>query len=227
MTDLTTIPTLMKDFWLILPAVLLVPFITYFLGRLGNNTDRILEYRTFLDIDEVKANYKLKNMPNLKSGTKLIIPEEFRSLKEEIDNRIKNKTYNTANYELLYLKIKSFGKSIVTSGLVSVTLRSVDKKESWNLDVSLPILEENEEIFIPLNRLDFPEIEIYIEEIKIKYRTQSGEKMLYQSTREKNKINETVVKDSYSVKKFNLFYYAIDKNKGRNAGWIYLNNDEE
>ncbi|MRX52358.1 hypothetical protein GJU41_00110 [Bacillus idriensis] len=219
--------TLMEAFWRILPAVLIAPFITFFLGRLGNITDRKLEYRTFFDVDEVTANYKLKNMPNLKNGTKLIIPNQFISLEKEIENRIRNKSINPSKIQLAYLHVKPFGNGIITGSSISVTLRSVDKKESWKLDISLPILEQNEEIFIPMDRLDMYEIEFFIEEIEMKYRTQAGEKMLYKSTRRKIENNETIVKISYSVKKFNLFYYPIDNQKGRNAGWIFLTNDKD
>jgi hypothetical protein len=222
-TDLSFI----ELFWKFLPAALLVPFITFFLGRLGNNLDKKLEYRTFLDVAELTANYKLKNMPNIKNGTKLIIPNEFSSLEKEIDSRIKNNTIMPAKAQLVYLKVKSFGKSIITSGSVSITIRSVDKQDSWNLDISLPILEVNEEVYIPMDRFDKYEVEFYIEQILIKYRTQSGEKMLYKSTRRKNDNFETVVKNSISVKKLNLYYYAIDKNNGRNAGWIFLNTEKD
>ncbi|WP_141536327.1 hypothetical protein [Priestia megaterium] len=223
MTDLTTVELL----WKLLPAALVVPFITFALGRLGNGADRKLEYRTFVDVGEVTANYKLKNMPNLKSGTKLITPKEYSSLEKEIEKRIKTNRLNPTTVQLIYLKVKTFGKSIVTSGTIGIKMRSADKTDSWSLDISLPILEPNEEIYIPLDRLDKYEVEYYVEEVRVKYRTQSGERIFYRNLSQKNAYDKTVTINSYKVKKFNLFYFAIDKNKGRNAGWIFLDNDKD
>ncbi|MDG4655547.1 hypothetical protein P6P90_04755 [Ectobacillus antri] len=225
MTDLTTILTLIKELWIILPAALLVPFITFFLGRLGSNKDRKLKYRTFIDIDEIVANYKLKNLPDVKNGTKLIIPEEYKGLEKEVDARIKRNELISTKFN--FLKIKPLGESIVTSGWISIKMRSTTGKERWSLSTSLPIISKDEEIYLPTDRLDKLNVEYYLEEIKIKYQTQVGEKLIFKSTRRKNKGNETVVKDSHSVKRFLLFSYDIQNSKGKNAEWIFLNNEKD
>ncbi|MGF9946588.1 hypothetical protein ABEX44_25630 [Priestia megaterium] len=218
----------METFWKYLPAALLVPCVAYFLGRWGSNTDRRLEYRTFMDIDEIEAEYKLKNMPDLKSGTRLIIPHEYLELEQSIKKMIKANTFRSSESKLHYLKVKVLGESLITSGTVKLKMEQTDnshKTESWNLDVSLPILEPNEEVFIPINRLEDLVREFYIKEIEVKYRTQSGERMRYRSVRRKRN-NETIIRNSYGVKKFHLYYWSIDKNKGRNSSWTFLDNSK-
>ncbi|MGM0887180.1 MAG: hypothetical protein ACQEW5_09460 [Bacillota bacterium] len=217
MLDVVTI----KDFWIIFPS-LLVPIIAFFLGRFGHYTDRKLEYRTFLESDPITAIYKLKNMPNIKSGTRLLIPDEYISLKKEIDTGSIPPTV-----KLTYLKIKSYGKSIVTNVWISVTLRDDDTKKSWYLDISLPTIDKDEEIFIPMDSLDRLDFDFYIAEIKMTYQTQAGEKLRYTSKRTRNAIKEIVVKNSHSVKKYHLFYHSISSAKGSNVGWIYLDNDKD
>ncbi|MFD6206744.1 hypothetical protein [Peribacillus sp. NPDC060253] len=222
MTDLTMI----EAFWRILPAALLVPFITFYLGRLGSYKDRKLKYRTFLDVDELVAKYRLENLPNLKNGTKLIIPKEHKSLEEEINDQIKQRKYDSNN-TLNYLKISPLGESIITSGWLKVEMRSTKEKEKWYLVCSLPIIKKDEEVYIPTDQIDKLNYEYYISEIKVKYQTQAGEKLLFKRSSRKNKKNETVVKDSHGVKKWNLFYYGIQNTNGSNAEWIFLNRDKE
>ncbi|CAI8951346.1 PHB domain-containing protein [Priestia megaterium] len=222
--------TVVELLWKLLPAALVAPFITFGLGRLGSNTDRKLGYRTFIDIDEVRCQYKLENMPNLKSGTKLITTEAFKKVEKKIESMIEEENYDVSEGRFNYLKVKSYGKSIVTSGTISIKMVKEDKTDSWNLDIALPILEPNEEIFIPLDRLEDIGIVSYIENIEIKYRTQSGERMRYKSVRKRNNPNnpkETSITNSYDVKKLNLYYWAIDKNKGRNSSWIFLDNEKD
>src|SRR4051812_7577528 len=89
MPDLTTLELM----WKLLPAALLVPFLTFFLGRLGNYQDRKLKYRTFIETDEIMATFKLKNYKNkIEEGTRLLIPKEYKSLEKEIDQKIKQET---------------------------------------------------------------------------------------------------------------------------------------
>lgn len=222
MTDIS----LMETFWKLLTAALLVPFITFFLGRIGSYKDRILEYRTFLDVDELMAKNKLENLPNLKNGTKLIIPKEYKSLEEEINGQIKLNKYDS-NTKFSYLKIRPLGKSIITSGWLKVEMRSTKGIEKWYLICSLPIIEKDEEVYIPTDRIDKLNIEYYIAEVTVKYQTQAGEKLLFKRSSRRNKNNETVVKDSHSVKKWKLFYCGIQNTKGSNAEWIFLNSDKE
>lgn len=214
--------TMIEIVWRILPAALLVPFITYFLARIGNYNDRKLEYRTFIETDEIVASYKLKNLPNLKNGTRLIIPEEYK----DFDNYINNSDPSSFS-KCNYLKIKTFGKSIITGVWISVTMKSNDRKKIWDLDISIPIIDVNEEIFIPIDRFDNYGEDFYTGEIKINYQTQTGEKLLYKCIQSRNRRNETVVTNSHYLKKYHLFYRNINKNKGSNISWIFLNTDKD
>lgn len=208
--------------WKLLPVALLVPFITFFLGRVGTNAERKLEYRTFLHVDEITAKYNLKNMPAIKSRTRLFKPYEYQGYETWLNKRAQDGTLNIDNFDLKYLKIQSFGKSIVTSGSISIKMNSQREDMVWYLNVSLPILDVNEEIYIPVERVAMLNVSYYIKEVVINYRTQSGEKMRFKSTIEKVE-DSTIVKNTYSVKKFNLFFQPIDKHKGNNMQWSFLN----
>lgn len=221
MMDLVT----MKNFWVFLPPAILVAFITFFLGRLGTYKDRKLKYRTYLETDEIKATYKLKNhLSNIEDGTRLVIPKEYKDLEEVIKAQIKRGEYDSTN-EWNYFKIQPMGESIIPSGSLNLTMRSTEGKNIWHLTCSLPLIGKEEAIYIPTDRLGRMGIEYYIAEIKIMYQTQSGEKLLYKSSRRKNSKGETVITESHSVKKYKLYYSSIHSSKGSNMEWIFLNKD--
>lgn len=210
--------------WSLLPVALLVPFVTFFLGRVGTSTERKLEYRTFLYIDEITAKHNLKNMPAIKSGTKLFKPYEYQVLENRLATQGQDEILNIDNFEFKYLKIQSFGKSIVMSGSISIQMNNKSESEKWYLNVSLPILDVNEEIYIPVERVEMLGINYYIKEVVINYRTQSGEEMRFKSISE-HTAESSIVKNIYSVKKFKLFFRPIDKYKGNNMQWSFLKGD--
>ncbi|WP_077303998.1 hypothetical protein [Terribacillus halophilus] len=215
MTKLEFIDSLLKS---------TIPFVStivaFMLGRLGTNTDRKLEYRTYLDVDEISAQYNLKNMSSIKDGTRLIMPNEFI----DIYNEIETGEY-VVDRDFQYLKIRPIGKSIISSASINVIMKSVDKKDTWSLDISLPILEVNEEIYIYLHRKENLNRRFYVESTAIKYQTQSGEKILYKSE-QSVEGNQIIFKSSVSTKK--LFgYKSINDTEMNTMAWIYLNRNND
>lgn len=216
-------------FWQVVPAAVIAAIVTFTLNRFGSSTDRKLKYRTFLDVDEVNAQYKLRDMPNLKSGTKLVTTDDYKLLDKEIKKKIALNDFNSTATVLNYLKVRVVGESIITSGTVNLILRRNDDSETWPLKISLPILQPNEEIYIPTNRVKDLGNKYHIQDIEVNYRTQSGESMCYKSVRKRSDLDNeksAIITNSYKVKKFNLYHKAIDKNVGRNASWIFLDNDK-
>lgn len=221
--------------WKILPVALIVPFITFFLGRLGNHRDRKLKYRTFIETDEILATYKLKDYKkNTEKGTRILIPKEYKSLEKDIKQKIEKETRDALglsgatkilNKSWNYLKIKPLGESITTSCFIEIEMKCIqDETQKWDLKLSLPILKQNEEIFIPTDRLDKLDIEYYISLIKISYQTQVGDKMLYKSIRNREN-GETIIEETHSIKSYFFFNQKIQSKKGSNIEWIFLEKD--
>lgn len=215
------------DIWTIVPAALIAPFITFFLGRMASNFDKKLNHRTYLMIDEIQANYKLKNYKHFKDGTKLILPDSFKPLELKLDQLIKSGNFTPSESKMNFLKIKPFGESIITSGWVQLYLKSTYNGEKWTVETNLPILGKNEEIFIAIDKVEYLTTEHLIEKIIIEYTTQANEKILYKSFRRKNKDNEILITESHSVKKYKLFYKKIQNSKTCNMEWLFLNSDNK
>lgn len=214
--------------WRFLPAILLVPFITFFLGRLGSNKERKLEYRTFFQVKEMSADYKLTNVPTLKTGTKHLLPKEFESAKEMIDERIKDPSLGKVP-KIAYLNLSTFGKSIITGCDIYIKVGFMDQNQkNHELKISLSVLEKDEEIYIPIDSLEMDDGgNMFVKEIRIKYMTQAGEKMLFKSIRRKTDIKDVIVNDKHSVKIFGFFYVPITSSKGNNIGWLVLKGNEK
>lgn len=210
---------ILEVLWRFLPAVLLVPFITFFLGRLGNNKERKLEYRTFFHAIETLANYKLTNDPTLKNGTKHLLPHQFLSAKKIFDDRVKNPQLGTIP-QILYLRLNVFGKSILTGCHIHIEIENED--EDFDIDVALSVIAVEEQIFIPLDSLEMIKTGMRVREIKIKYTTQAGEKMIFESIRNKNKDGDYIFIDKHSVRFLWFFNIPISSTRGPDTPMILL-----
>lgn len=122
-----------------------------------------------------------------------------------------------------YLKIRILGKSIIIGGEVKIIF---ENNENTLIEMNLPLLQPNEEIYIPLdisfnNLWGNPEP---IKEIEIKYRLQTGQSMRFMSKRTQQDHGETRT-DSYEILKF-FKYQKIHKYNGNDASWMYTANHE-
>lgn len=71
-------------------AAIIVPFITFILGRINEDHKVKFEYRTFMVMDEITGKYHLK-MLLCKEGVQVIIAKELREFRE-IYNRKKTRS---------------------------------------------------------------------------------------------------------------------------------------
>ena len=215
-----TIPTLITAI-----AAITVPFITFFLGRVNENYKTRLEYRTFLLIDEIKGQYHLKNAL-VKAGSKLLLPKSYESLENFISWKKLDRDPNFTDVNKFnYLQIKSLGKSIIIGGFIKITL---DNDEETLIETVLPLLEPNGEVYVPLD-VNYGNVSgkpYGVKKIWIEYQLQTGQKMKFVSKRNFKK-EQTVVKDSYWIKRFHLKYFRIHNLKSKNASWYYLNLNKE
>ncbi|WHY74597.1 hypothetical protein [Fictibacillus enclensis] len=200
-------------------SVFIVPVLAFFFARLGSNWDKKLEYRTFLDVGTIVHNYRLKGCPTLKTGSKMITPKQFATLEEGLlDNTL-------PPVPITYLQIKPFGKSIITSCRVKVVLKEAKNgTQIWLLDISLPILNKEEEVYIPLDSLEMKGSGYFVRHVKIDYETQVGEK--FQFIQNTFKVNEeSHFYETTRVRKF-IFLKSI-QSKGDKAGYVTLTNDKD
>lgn len=205
-------------------AMIIVAIISFITGRLNEKYKTNLEYRTFLDIEEILSSYNVGNSPTAKVGTKLLLPLSYKKLLNFLMERrldsdpdfIKSNRFN-------YLKIRILGKSIIIGGEVKIIF---ENNENTLIEMNLPLLQPNEEIYIPLdisfnNLWGNPEP---IKEIEIKYRLQTGQSMRFMSKRTQQDHGETRT-DSYEILKF-FKYQKIHKYNGNDASWMYTANHE-
>lgn len=61
-------------------AMIIVAIISFITGRLNEKYKTNLEYRTFLDIEEILSSYNVGNSPTAKVGTKLLLPLSYKKL---------------------------------------------------------------------------------------------------------------------------------------------------
>ncbi len=204
-------------------AAIIVPFITFILGRINEDYKVKFEYRTFVMLDEITGTYHLRNNPLVQRGAKLLLPKSYDGLQKFIkEKRLHLDDNFTGTSRFNYLQIKTIGKSIITGGHVKITLGNADESI---IETSLPFMTPNDEVYIPLdiNYGDVSGNNYGIKKIDISYQLQTGQRMKYKSVRTFHEENETTIKDSHSVKKFHLFYWEIQSSKNKNMGWNYLN----
>ncbi|PRS09035.1 hypothetical protein C6X95_18575 [Bacillus pumilus] len=204
-------------------AAIIVPFITFILGRINEDHKVKFEYRTFVVINEITGTYHLRNYPLVQRGARLLLPKSYDALEKFIKgNRLHldSNFINTSRFN--YLQIKTIGKSIITGGHAKIKLGNADESI---IETSLPFMSPNDEVYIPLdtNYGDVHGQNYGIKRIDISYQLQTGQRMKYKSVRTFHEGNETTIKDSHSVKRFHLFYWEIQSAKNKNMGWNYLN----
>lgn len=211
--------------WRLLPVALLVPFITFFLGRLGSNKERKLEYRTFFQATEMKAHFHLADNRFVRDGSKHLLPSHFKTSMEWLEEMTKNPEATINSFPRIdYVELGTFGKSILIACNIKIKVNDFSNNKDYEVKVSIPILEKEEEIFIPLTILDSEgkANEIFRKEIKIKYTTQAGEKLLYKSVRKVNKAGDIVATEKHSTKFLWFFYFPISSISGEDPVWTIL-----
>ncbi|MFP7312754.1 hypothetical protein, partial [Bacillus safensis] len=204
-------------------AAIIVPFITFILGRINEDLKVKFEYRTYVVLDEITGGYQLRDHPLVKRGAKLLLPKSYDGLEKFItDNRLHLDSDFTGASRFNYLQIKTIGKSIITGGHVEIEL---DNSAKSIIETSLPFMSPNDEVYIPLdiNYGDVHGRKYGIKRIDISYQLQTGQRMKFKSIRTFRVGNETTIRDSHSVKKFRLFYWKTQSSKNKNMGWNYLN----
>lgn len=209
--------------WRLLPAALIIPFITFFLGRLGTTKERRLEYRTFFHAAEMKKDYGLTDYPQLKDGTKLLLPKQFEITQDVLAEQFQKNLFETPP-KIDYIKLNAFGKSIITGCSMSIKVKNHSTNKNYDIRIALPILEKEEEVFIPFTCLENinEQADMYREKIEIKYTTQAGEKLLFESIIKENKKGEKTSIDRHSVRFLWFFYRPISSIRGEEAVWSTL-----
>ncbi|AOL27384.1 hypothetical protein NRS6186_09370 [Bacillus subtilis] len=205
-------------------AAIIVPFITFILGRINEDHKVKFEYRTFMVMDEITGKYHLKNAPFVKKGSKLLLPKSYESLEKFIIGKRLDQDENFTDVSRFnYLQVRTVGKSIITGGYIKIKLGNDDESI---IETSLPFMLPDDEVYIPLDitHENVTNRKYGIKRIDVWYQLQTGQRMKYKSVRSfKEEENETIIKDSHSVKKFHLYYWKIQNLRGKNMGWYYLN----
>ncbi|MFJ9291041.1 hypothetical protein [Bacillus halotolerans] len=206
-------------------AAIIVPFITFILGRINEDHKVKFEYRTFMVMDQITAKYHLKNAPFVKRGAKLLMPKSYESLEKFIIGKRLDEDENFTDVTRFnYLQIRTVGKSIITGCYIKIKLGN---DEESIIESSIPFMLPEEEIYIPLDikYSDVMNRAYGIKRIDVWYQLQTGQRMKYKSIRSFNqKDNETIIKDTHSVKKYHLFYWRIQNIRAKNMGWYYYLN---
>ncbi|WP_255233656.1 hypothetical protein [Bacillus altitudinis] len=199
-------------------ATILVAFISFILGRINENYKTNLEYRTFLDVEEIISLFNLGGSHGAKNGKKILLHESYQNFQQQIRDA-KTDPYKLGK-RFSFIKLRVIGKSFIIGGEVTILfdLNGDTKKMKF----VLPILQPNEDIYIPID-LEFEKIwdgkRAPIKEIKMKYRLQTGQRMRFISKRI-IVSNGKVRMDSYEI--FKLFRYTrIHSYIEDEANWVY------
>lgn len=205
-----------------IPAAIVAPFITYALAKRSDTAKRKLEYRTFIDVSELEDTDSLANQ-HKKPGTKVIVPDNMPPIgpyRTKPDSLVGYASIPIEKYK--YLKIKSFGKSIVTSGSLSIEAIDLYTGKLINYNIMLPILNVDEEIFITLYECTGDGNKFLVSAIEIKYRTQAGEEMIYRRNSDFTKSQDIYYTDFHRVKKRFSDSEILEKNEGTSSNWRYI-----
>lgn len=206
-----------------IPAAIVAPFITYALAKRGDAEKREIEYRTFIDVSEIEDDSSLTSHPR-KPGTKVIMPENMPPL-GEMEEEPQSHSLGYMNYPVQmfkFLKITPFGKSIITSGNISIKMIDLKTGNLVEYSITLPILDINEEIFITLFESTGRGNKFFLYDIEMNYRTQVGEEMIYKRNSELTKSQDTSYVDFHKVKKRFGNEEILGRNEGTNSKWRHL-----
>jgi hypothetical protein len=193
------------------------------LGRISAYKDRKRNFRAYLKVESINANYNLRNW-SLKEGSKLIITEYYEQIMNELKRLGLDKDENFIKGTYLgYMRFKNMGPGLIIGGTVNMHMSSFTK--TWTISLTLPIMEVGEEIYVSTDNLEAFEEEYYVDEITVIYKTQQNEtvKYVYSAKQMEKNPEVNIVTETYFIK-YPLVNIYRKKHffESKQTEWIYL-----
>lgn len=189
------------------------------LFQVRKDTDEYHEkYRAILEIHDIQnGGYLLKNIKE-KSG-RLIVTKQYEHI---IQKQLYGGFFN-------YLEIRNSGPGKALNCSVKATITYEVSQNNFITEVFVPVIYEEEKIFIPFDRfidengIELEESDIYrLTKVIITYETSAKEQIKIERLLkvERGNIQTT---DSYSVKRFNESKFdSLFELKGTDDTWYFL-----
>lgn len=180
------------------------------------------KHRTIIEVSElIDGGYLLKNH-KVKNG-RLILTQQYNYI---LENRLSDGHFN-------YIHLKNGGPGKAMNCKVKATIRYEDTNEYYTIEVFIPVVYENENIYIPFDRIfddNGGQLEgnnqYRLTEVLLTYNTFAKEEIKIEriSKEIEGKFQST---DSYSIKDTNDIEFSYLFNvKGTDDTWFYLKDFE-
>ncbi|MBT2603941.1 hypothetical protein J7E55_13110 [Bacillus sp. ISL-53] len=176
------------------------------------------KYRAMLEIHDIQnGGYLLKNLKERRG--RLVLTKQYEHV---IQEQLHNGSFN-------YLEIRNSGPGKALNCSVKATITYEESQENFNIEVFIPVIYEEEKIYILVDRLidengnELDESDLYrLTKVLVTYET---------SAKENIKIERVLIgepgniqtKDSYSVKRFDESEFdSLFELDGTDDTWYFL-----
>lgn len=176
------------------------------------------KYRAMLEIHDIQnGGYLLKNIKERRG--RLVLTKQYEHV---IQEQLHNGSFN-------YLEIRNSGPGKALNCSVKATITYEESQENFNIEVFIPVIYEEEKIYILVDRLidengnELDESDLYrLTKVLVTYET---------SAKENIKIERVLIgepgniqtKDSYSVKRFDESEFdSLFELDGTDDTWYFL-----
>lgn len=168
--------------------------------------------RAYIDIQEILLSYNLKPIKE----ARVIETNDYNSFYDWAKASGQSVKTN-------YAEITNHGPGLILQAEIGIRLVVTEdstQKQSWRVDVDIPLIKNGESIYIPLLHKDFLSKPFYIADCEITYLTQVNEKMryIYRAKTIKNDELETSPTTKLQYRKW-FMYFSIIKTLTSRSRW--------